>query len=87
MLTVVGSQAREVPPQTVGSGRDVLVAEVVERVWQSVQEHAAGAFDIAEDPPGFFAGCYLGAVPCFPSGDEVEKCFPIRCSGNPGDPE
>ena len=59
----------------------------MEHVWQSVQEHAAGALDIAEDPPGFFAGCYLGAVPCFPGGDEVEKCFPIRRSGSPGDPE
>ena len=27
-----------------------------------MQEHAAGAFDVAEKPPGFFAGCHLGTT-------------------------
>ncbi|MCI0882471.1 MAG: hypothetical protein J4O05_10220, partial [Chloroflexi bacterium] len=31
---------------------------VVEHVRQGVPEHAAGAFDVAEDPLGFYRGCY-----------------------------
>ena len=87
VLAVMGFQAGEVSFQPIGSGRYVRVVEVVEHIWQRPQKHAAGTLYVAENPPGFFAGCYFGAVHGFPGGDEVEKCFPVRRSGNPGDLE
>ncbi len=59
----------------------------MEHVWQSPQEHAAGALDVAEDPPDLLPGTYLGAVLVLPGSDEVEKCFPVRQSCDFGDLE
>ena len=87
VLTVVGFQSGEVSLQTVCSGRDVRVVEVVEHVGQRAQKHAAGTLDVAEDPTGLLPSRYLGAVQIFPGGDEVEKCFPVCRSSNPCDPE
>ena len=63
------------------------VVEVVEHVGYSFQKHAAGTCYIAENPTGFFAGCYLGAIPVFPGCDEVDKCIPICRSFDPTDLE
>ena len=87
MLSIVGFQARKVSFQTVGSGRNVRVVEIVEHVGQSAQKHAAGALDVAEDPTGFFSGSYLGTMLGFPDGDKPQKFLSIHLSNYTGDPQ
>ena len=87
VLAVVRFQAGEVPLQPVGGGRYSRVIEVVEHIGQGVFEHAAGAFNVAEDPAGLLPGGYFGAVAVLPFIDDGEKCVSFRSVGDPGDLE
>jgi len=45
----------------------------MEHIWQSSQQHASGAFDIAEDLTVLRPASYLGAVFTFPIPNSIEK--------------
>jgi len=87
VLAIFLFQAAKVSFQRVGRFGNTTVLEVMEHVWQSGQKHAAGAFQVAEDPTRFGRTGNTMTVSFFPMVNLGQKSVPLFGGANGHYPE
>lgn len=82
MLAVMVFETREVPFETVGGRRDSWVVEVMKHMWQCFEQHAAGAYEVADYPATVRDLRQFEAIAVLPSANGGEEGISLNRSAD-----
>lgn len=80
MLAVMVFEPRKIPFETVCSRRDSGVLEVMKHMWQCFEQHAAGAYEVADYPATFRDLRQLEAIVVLPGANGREEGISLNQS-------
>ena len=82
MLAVMVFESCKVPFETIGSRRDGGIVEVIKHMWQGIEQHASGVYEVADYPAAFGGFRQFGAIAIFPCLNSSEKSISLNRSTN-----